>query len=236
MVQFRFRTSVKAGACAALIGLWLGPAPVAAAPMGALSASGRVRRNRSSNLSSNGVWRRGGRALAPFNRGRAGRDAAVAAALGIGILGIAAAAAAANQPRGVYQTEYPVDAWGRPIYGSPYGYGQGRQYYQGPVDAWGRPIAVRENPSLYQPRQSRWEREQIRAQQRAQREAARQAAWEREQRRVWREQQRYARPTPQPGYGYGGGWAQPRLLQPSSPYQDPYYNPNLRRGEPQIAN
>ncbi len=112
--------------------------------------------------------------------------AAVAAAVGIGVLGLAAAAAAA-QPRGVYYTEsygYPVDAWGRPVYGSGYGYSRPVQYYYddgyyyGDRGYYGRPV-------YREPRLSRWEKEQIKAQERARREAAKQAARRQQAEREW---------------------------------------------------
>jgi hypothetical protein len=144
---------------------------------------------------------------------RRGNDAAVAAAIGIGVLGIAAAAAASQQSRrGSYYVDnrqVPVDAWGNPIYGAPQYYQptQGGYYYQ-------------QQPGYYQqqPRQlSRWEKDQIKAQNRAyqqqlreqaraerrQQEWQQQQAWQQQQQ--WRQQQGWQQ---QPGY-----WAPQRQPQ-----------------------
>ncbi len=226
MVQFRFRTSVKAGACAALIGLWLGPAPVAAAPMGALSASGRVAPEPIVELVQQRrvAPRRAG--LAPFNV-----DAPAVMPRSPRRSG---SAFSASPPR----RRPPISraASIRPSILSTHGVARSTVR----PTATDRVANTTKDPSTLGAGPSRCEKTLAVSTAAialgtgadpgtaaAQREAARQAAWEREQRRVWREQQRYARPTPQPGYGYGGGWAQPRLLQPSSPVLQP--QPEARR-------
>lgn len=116
-------------------------------------------------------------------RARAARNAAIATAIGVGVLGVAAAAA--SQPRrGVYATEpYEVDAWGRPIYGGSGYYRQPVQYY-GPsrggyyYDDYAPP-----------PRLSRWEREQIKARERARRESMRREQFYQQQ--MWQERRTF---------------------------------------------
>jgi hypothetical protein len=73
------------------------------------------------------------RRQAHHRRARANTNAAIGAAIAIGVLGIAAAAAA--QPcRGQYHVDnryYPVDAWGQPIHGArPVQYYEPGYYYQ----------------------------------------------------------------------------------------------------------
>jgi hypothetical protein len=116
----------------------------------------------------------------PVVRNRARNNAAVAAAVGIGVLGLAAAAAASQPRGGSYYGDsygYPVDAWGRPVYGSSYGYGRPVQYYDD-RGYYGRPV-------YREPRLSRWEKEQIKAQERARREAVRQSARRQQAEREW---------------------------------------------------
>lgn len=135
--------------------------------------------------------------------------AAAAAIIGLGVLGIAAAAAAAqNQPRrGEYYTDQwgnPVDAYGRPIYGQ-----RPVQYYRQP--GYDRQPGFYEQPGYYRrPQVNEWERQEFRAQQRAQREAQREQA-RREQR--WAEQQQFRqqRYRQQPAYGGGPVYVDPRI-------------------------
>ncbi|MCX7325772.1 MAG: hypothetical protein NTZ14_15360 [Hyphomicrobiales bacterium] len=137
-------------------------------------------------------------------------NAAAAAIVGIGILGIAAAAAASQgRPRaGQYYTDQwgnPVDAYGRPIYVE-----RPVQYYQQPGYYQQQPGYYYEQPGYdRRPQVSEWERQEIRARERAQREAAQQQ---------WRQQQQIYQPQPQyrqaPVYRqdpsiYGRGYAQP---------------------------
>jgi hypothetical protein len=123
----------------------------------------------------------------PVARKRGNNNAAVAAAIGIGVLGLAAAAAASQRrsSHSYYADSYgyPVDAWGRPVYGSSYSYGRQPQYYDD-GGYYGRPVRA-------EPRLSRWEKEQIKAQERARREAVKQAVRrERAEREwAWRQQQ-----------------------------------------------
>jgi hypothetical protein len=162
-------------------------------------------------------------------RNRAAANAAVGAAIGLGVLGVAAAAAASQrQPRGVYYT----DEWGRPVRG----YRAPVQYYQD--DGWGyepAPVVRR------QPRLSDWERRELLEQQRqqrvwerdagrrAQRDAERRFAREQQLRaqerafvreRGWREQPGWGEVAPGVGpqtnwggYGSYGGWRANREIR-----------------------
>jgi hypothetical protein len=155
----------------------------------------------------------GHRSARAKNRNR--NNAAIGAVIGLGVLGLAAAAAA-NQPRrGEFYTDQwgnPVDAYGRPLraarpvqryepyYGQQQFYGQ-QQYYE---------------PGYYrQGRGDAWREEQFRAQRRAERDAARQAQREQiRQQQRWAERQNYQRYQPQPGYDARGPRYAPAVREP----------------------
>lgn len=151
------------------------------------------------------VQARRSRPVAQVKRRRGNNNAAIGAAiLGIGVLGIAAAAAASQRDgrRGAYysdQWDTPVDAYGRPIYAQQ----RQVQYYE-PQYA---PRYYRQEQRFYNdrvidqgygdPRGSRWQRDQAKAQARAERTRQRQIEYYGQQ----QYQQRYERPQRyNPGY------------------------------------
>lgn len=220
------KSKLAAAACAGALIAAGAPGVSVASPLGGAASAGGIR---AAELVEDVQYRP--RRVAPVRsaaRGnRAARNAAVAAAVGIGVLGIAAAAAAASQPRrGVYYTEpsYPVDAWGRPVYG---GYGRPVQYYD---PRYAQPgYGYYEQDYYGAPRLSRWQKEQIKAQERARREAVKQQVRQQQ----WYAQQHYQQPyygRPQRGYG-GQAWI--------NEHGQRVWVPNAQaapRPEPQIAN
>ncbi len=125
------------------------------------------------------------RPVAQVKRRRGNNNAAIGAAiLGIGVLGIAAAAAASqrDERRGAYysnQWNDPVDAYGRPIYAPQ----RQVQYYEPQYQQQYAP-RYRQDQRFYndrvidqgygEPRGSRWQRDQQKAQARAERTRQRQ--------------------------------------------------------------
>lgn len=196
---------------AALVVATLGPEQASASPLASVAG---IRANVSQELTEQVQYRpRRSAPVRPVKRNRAGRDAALAAAIGIGVLGIAAAAAASQPRRGVYYSEptYPVDSWGRPVYGGHVYARPTHQYYY-------------QQPGYFyeQPRMSNWQREQLRAQERARRDAERRAVREQRAREAWVFQQQQQQYRVRRGYEsdprFGG---QPRYLpQRVRPYDD----------------
>lgn len=222
------KSKLAVAACAAVIIAAGVPGVSFASPLGGAVGAGGIR---AVDLVEDVQYRP--RRVAPVRAGvargnRAGRNAAVAAAVGIGVLGIAAAAAAASQPRrgGVYYTEpaYAVDAWGRPVHG---GYGRPVQYYDPRYAQPGYGYYQQEHYGA--PRLSRWQKEQIKAQERARRAAVKQQVRQQQ----WYAQQQYQQQyygRPQRGYG-GQGWINERGQRVWVPNAQP-----APQREPQIAN
>lgn len=223
------KSKLAVAACAAVIIAAGVPGVAFASPLGGAVGAGGIR---AADLVEDVQYRP--RRVAPVRAGvargnRAGRNAAVAAAVGIGVLGIAAAAAAASQPRrgGVYYTEpsYAVDAWGRPVHG---GYGRPVQYYDPRYAQPGYGYYQQEHYGA--PRLSRWQKEQIKAQERARRAAVKQQVRQQQ----WYAQQQYQQQyygRPQGGYRGGQSWINERGQRVWVPY-----SPALPQREPQIAN
>jgi hypothetical protein len=141
-------------------------------------------------------------------------NAAIGAAIGLGVLGIAAAAAASQNRRGVYYSDdyygHPTDAWGRPVRVRPYQ----QQFYE--EDRWGRPVQRGWRQPAYgygYQDHDPWAERRARDAARAQREAARQQRWAQEQQ--WRQQQQW---QGRPQYR-GPIYVQPNVDSRLDPYQ-----------------
>ena len=161
------------------------PTGVQAAPFAAAGAS-KV----TADTSIVQVQVRRSRPVSQIKRRRGNNNAAIGAAIvGIGVLGLAAAAAASqrDERRGVYYTDQwsnPVDAYGRPLYASQRQVQYYEPRYQPQYEQQYAPRYYRQDPRFYndrvidqgygQPRANRWERDQQKAQARAERTRQRQ--------------------------------------------------------------
>jgi hypothetical protein len=143
------------------------------------------------------------RVAAPVKRRRNNNGAAVGAAIvGLGVLGIAAAAASQSRPR---QQGYYTDEWGNPVdaYGRPLRASRPVQYYRQDPGYYGQPSYVQPGygrPTYYQePRLSRQQKDYLKAQERARRDAHKQAVRQQRAEQEWalRQQQRRGYAYPQ---------------------------------------
>ena len=210
--MFSVSRPIKATGLALTVLMAVGPlAPdVQAAPFAAAGAS-RV----TADTSIVQVQARRSRPVAQAKRRRGNNTAAIGAAIvGIGVLGIAAAAAASqrDERRGAYYSDQwnnPVDAYGRPVYAPQRQVQYYQPQYEPQYEQQYAPRYYRPDPRFNndrvidqgygEPRISRREKEQLKAQERARREYVKQQA--REERGRQRQIEYYGQPQYQQPYG-----------------------------------